>query len=127
MSPKLMVIAGPGHGTAYPIAGDRFSIGRDPQNHFSVPDRSVSREHCVIVRQGDGFVIRDLGSHNGTVVNDVPVKDYLLAHRDCITVGRTVLQFLVRDDVVFEDPADGPTVSMRVDRNPLLTAQTSTA
>jgi len=127
MSPKLMVIAGPGHGTAYPIAGDRFSIGRDPQNHFSVPDRSVSREHCVIVRQGDGFVIRDLGSHNGTVVNDVPVKDQLLAHRDCIAVGRTVLQFLVKDDVVFEDPAEEPTISLPAGPDSFLTGQPAAA
>ena len=51
MSPKLMVIAGPGQGTSYSMAGDLFTIGRDPENHFSVVDGSVSREHCVIVRQ----------------------------------------------------------------------------
>ena len=122
-----MVIAGPGQGTSYSMASDRFSIGRDPQNHFSVVDGSVSREHCVIVRQDDGFLLRDLGSHNGTAVNDVPVKDQVLAHRDRITVGRTVLQFLIRDDVVFEDPADGPTVSIPVDRNSLLTASPAPA
>jgi len=59
-----MVIAGPSQGTAYSMASDRFSIGRDPQNHFSVADRAVSREPCVIVRQHDGFLLRDLGSHN---------------------------------------------------------------
>ena len=80
--------------------------GATRQNHFSIPDHSVSREHCVIVRQGDGFLIRDLGSHNGTLVNDLPVKDQLLAHRDYIAVGHTVLQFLTEDDVVFEDPAE---------------------
>jgi pSer/pThr/pTyr-binding forkhead associated (FHA) protein len=44
----------------------------------------VSREHCVLVRRGDGFIIRDLDSHNGTLVNDLPVNDQLLAHRDYI-------------------------------------------
>ena len=127
MSPKLTVIAGTGHGTTYQISGDRFSIGRDPQNHLLIPDNSVSREHCVIVRQGEGFLIRDLGSHNGTVVNDLPVKDQLLAHRDCITVGHTVLQFLTRDDVVFEDPAVTGTVSIVADRNSLLTVTPATA
>ena len=70
---------------------------------------------------------RDLGSHNGPTVNDVAVKDQVLAHRDRITVGRTVLQFLIRDDVVFEDPGDGPTFSIPVDRNSLLTASPAPA
>jgi transcriptional regulator with GAF, ATPase, and Fis domain len=127
MSPKLTVIAGPGHGTTYRIAGDRFSIGRDSQNHFSIPDHSVSREHCVICRQGDGFLIRDLGSHNGTLVNDLPVKERQLAHRDCISVGHTVLQFLMKDDVVFEDPAQTTTMSLPADQDSLLTAPPATA
>jgi len=112
MSPKLLAIAGPLHGASYPIADERVTIGRDPHNHVAVPDRLVSREHCVIVRQGDGFLLRDLGSHNGTLVNEIPVTDQLLAHRDIITVGRTVLQFLTRDDVVFEDPSGTTTVSL---------------
>jgi transcriptional regulator with GAF, ATPase, and Fis domain len=127
MSAKLTVIAGPGNGTTYQIAGDRFTIGRDHQNHFSIPDHSVSREHCVIVRQGDHFLIRDLGSHNGTVVNDHPVKDQLLAHRDLIAVGHTVLQFLLRDDVVFEDTAETATMSVPAHEITILTAAPATA
>ena len=121
------MIAGQGHGTTYQIAGDRFSIGRDPQNHFSISDHSVSREHCVIVRQDDGFLIRDLGSHNGTIVNDLRVKDQILAHRDCIKIGRTVLQFLMTDEVVFEDPAETATTSLVADQNNLLNAPHATA
>jgi|HubBroStandDraft_4_1064222.scaffolds.fasta_scaffold04706_3 transcriptional regulator with GAF, ATPase, and Fis domain len=120
MSPRLTVIGGPGHGTTYQISGERFGIGRDPQNHFSTPDNSVSREHCVIVREADGFFIRDLRSHNGTRVNDLPVKDQLLAHRDCISIGHTVLQFLTRDDVVFEEPTETGTISTLADQNSLL-------
>jgi transcriptional regulator with GAF, ATPase, and Fis domain len=126
MSPKLLVITGPQHGATYPIADDRFNIGRDPQNHFSVLDRSVSREHCVIIRQDDDFIIRDLDSHNGTLVNDLTVKDQLLTHRDYITVGRTVLQFLTGDDVVFEDLPALATILLSADQNSLLTAQLAT-
>jgi two-component system response regulator HydG len=127
MSPKLKVIAGPAYGTTFQIAGDRFSIGRDPQNHFSIPDHSVSREHCVILRQGDGFLIRDLESHNGTVVNDLRVKDQVLTHGDCISIGKTVVQFLMRDEVVFEDPVETARVSVSTDQNSLLTAASATA
>ena len=127
MSPKLTVIAGPGHGTTYQISGDRFSIGRDPQNHFSIQDNSVSREHCVIVRETGGFFIRDLKSHNGTLVNDLPVTDQLLAHRDSISIGHTVLQFLMRDDVVFEEPAETGTISILADQNSFLGASPAAA
>jgi transcriptional regulator with GAF, ATPase, and Fis domain len=119
MTPKLLVIAGPRHGAAYPIAADWYTIGRDPQNHLSLADSSVSREHCVIVRQGDLFLMRDLGSHNGTLVNDAPAKDQALANGDYITVGRTVLQFLMGEGVLFEDPAELATVALRADQDTL--------
>jgi len=125
MSPKLTVIAGPGQGATYQIARDRFSIGRDPQNHLSIPDHSVSREHCVIVRQGDDFLIRDLGSHNGTFVNDLRVKDQLLADGDCIAIAHTVVQFLMRDEIVFEDPTETTTMVLSADQ--FLTAPSATA
>jgi Nif-specific regulatory protein len=112
MSPKLLAIAGPLHGASYAIGDERLTIGRDPKNLVSVPDRSVSREHCVIVKLGDGFLLRDLGSHNGTLVNELRVTDQLLAHRDTITIGQTVLQFLTRDDIVFEEPTGTTTLSL---------------
>src|ERR1039457_855518 len=127
MNPRLLVITGPHARATCPITDDPFSIGRDPQNHLSVPDPSVSREHCVLVRRGDGFIIRDLDSHNGTLVNDLPVNNQLLAHRDYITIGDTVLQFLTGDDVVFEDPAELATVSLSADTNSPLTAPLATA
>jgi pSer/pThr/pTyr-binding forkhead associated (FHA) protein len=127
MNPRLLVIAGPQSRGTFPVADERFSIGRAPQNHLSVPDPSVSREHCVLVRQGDGFIVRDLDSHNGTLVNDLPVYNQLLAHRDYITIGDTVLQFLTGDDVVFEDPAELATVSLSADTNSPPTAQLATA
>ncbi len=127
MSPKLLAIAGPLHGASYPLADERLTIGRDPTNHISVPDRMVSREHCVIVRQGDGFLLRDLGSHNGTLVNELPVTDQLLAHRDTITIGETVLQFLTRDDIVFDDPIGTATLSLPAFRDAPRTPQLAAA
>ena len=116
------MIAGHGQGTTFHIGGDRFSIGRDPQNQFSIADHSVSREHCLIIRQDDGFLIRDLGSHNGTTVNDIRVKEQLLENRDRIKIGGTVLQFSIRDEVVFEDPAITRTISLSAARNDLRNA-----
>ena len=117
MNPKLTIVSGDEQGASFTIAEDRFSIGRGRHNHFSVHDDSVSREHCVIVRQDGNFILRDLESHNGTRVNDLSVKEQLLTHRDYIAVGRTVLQFLTRDDVAFEDSAQSATMTRSADRD----------
>jgi hypothetical protein len=75
---------------------DRISIGRDPENDVTVVDSLASRKHCTIERRAGGFVIRDLGSRNGTFVNGravagaVPLRD-----RDLIRIGGTALRFEV--------------------------------
>ena len=111
MYPKLVVVSGAEQGASLTIADDRFSIGRGRSNNFCIRDDSASREHCVIVRQDGNFLLRDLESHNGTRLNDIAVSEQALAHRDYITVGRTVLQFLVRDDLAFEDSAQSATMT----------------
>ena len=93
MQPRLLAIAGPEQGASYPLATNPFAIGRNPANQLKLSALSVSREHCVIVRQGDDFVIRDLGSHHGTLVNNERVTESALADGDCIQIGGTVLQF----------------------------------
>ena len=127
MNPKLLVIVGARTGEIHPIAREPFSIGRDPLNDLSVSDSSVSREHCVIVQCDGGFIIRDLGSQNGTLVNGLRVEEQLLAHRDHVTIGQTVLQFLTGDDIVYEEPADAPTVWLPMDGDSLLSAKLAAA
>ena len=127
MNPRLLVIAGPQQGAMYPIGADPFSVGRDPQNDLAVPDLSVSRKHCLILRRGEDFVVRDLGSGNGTLVNDRQITEQPLSHRDCITIGFTVLQFLTKDEVVFEEPDTTETVSLPADRGHLLTEHLAAA
>src|SRR5688500_7233220 len=51
------------------VLGPRTAIGRHPSNAIRLNDREVSKEHAVIERVGAGFVLRDLGSSNGTFVN----------------------------------------------------------
>src|SRR3712207_223771 len=71
--PKLVVLAGPLEGMTLPFTSDELTIGRESSNHLPIDDRSVSRRHCVIAREGERFRVRDLESHNGTLVNDVSV------------------------------------------------------
>lgn len=67
-------------------------IGRSQQAGFFVPDQYASPNHAIIAPRGDGWAIADLGSTNGTRVNDEKICGALaLARGDKIRIGRTTL------------------------------------
>jgi hypothetical protein len=68
--------------------GQSTTIGRAPENEIVVPNQEVSRRHARIVVVDSGYVLRDLGSPNGTFVNGTRVtSDQRLRDGDKITVG----------------------------------------
>jgi adenylate cyclase len=70
------------------------SLGRHPNNSIQLLDKIVSKEHCIIEQRGDHFVLRDLGSLNGTYINGDRVRgEGLLKHGDEITLGTTRARF----------------------------------
>jgi len=68
MNPKLVGIAGPFKGTTFPVPEGKVSIGRESANQLWITDPALSRKHCELFRDGETFTIRDLQSHNGTLV-----------------------------------------------------------
>ena len=68
-------------------------IGRLPDCAVTLNDAQASRHHAEIRPYGDGFVVADLGSMNGTSVNGAPIKEQQLADGDTITIGSTTLRF----------------------------------
>lgn len=67
------------------------TIGRSPDNDIPIPDPEVSRRHAQIVQRGSGYAIIDLGSTNGTFVNDVRVTELTpLQHGDLIRLGDAI-------------------------------------
>jgi hypothetical protein len=67
------------------------TIGRSPDNDISIPDPEVSRRHAQIVQRESGYAIVDLGSTNGTFVNDVRVTELTpLHHGDLIRLGDAI-------------------------------------
>ena len=93
--PRLVGISGPLKGQKFQLLADEVSIGRDASNDLWAFDPALSRRHCLIERKEEGFLIRDLDSHNGTSVNGVRTATRELQHRDQLTVGDSVLVFLV--------------------------------
>ncbi len=66
-----------------------LTLGRLPDCTITFDDPNVSREHADIRPDGDGFILTDCGSTNGTTVNDVRVSQHRLADGDRIALGAT--------------------------------------
>jgi Nif-specific regulatory protein len=121
MGTKLVAISGPLKGTLIPLTEEHISIGRSQDNRICLKSEYASRYHCVIEQDADKFKIRDLGSYNGTMVNDLPVKEHWLDHGDQVRIGGSILLFLLRDeeapspDLSVEHVADDVTVGTTVE------------
>ncbi|MEK7833149.1 MAG: FHA domain-containing protein, partial [Acidobacteriota bacterium] len=108
-NPRLIVLAGPLKGSIFGLTEEEVVFGRESSSRISLADLSTSRRHCRIRREADAFVLTDLESFNGTVVNGLPVKERRLEHGDRITVGSSHFLFLLHDK---EPAADSGKVQM---------------
>ena len=118
MNPRLLAIAGPLKDSNFALPTGEIHIGRDPSNLLSISDPSLSRRHCALSRDGDGYKIRDLDSRNGTSVNGAAVREARLRHGDQISVGDSIFLLLLHDD------ADQPAAA-RVEYEDRLTQATA--
>ncbi len=91
---RLRVLAGPGAGEYYTV-GARAIMGRGVDCDIVLADERVSRMHAEISMATGGYLLRDLGSSNGILVNDEPVVEALLAPNDVLTIGDVRMRFLV--------------------------------
>ena len=98
MKPKIIPIAGTAKGSIFELDDADLTIGRDANNHVCLNDQMVSRRHCVIRREKGLYKITDLESHNGTLVNGVPIKEHNLGHGDRIQIGDNYCLFLLHED-----------------------------
>jgi len=78
----------------FPLKGDLIRLGRAPQNEIVVNAKNVSRFHCQIKREGDKLILEDLGSTNGTFVNDTLLREsHVLSVGDVARIGHEHLIF----------------------------------
>ena len=75
--------------------GPTLTIGRAPDNQVVLADQQASSHHARLVVEPDGVAIEDLGSTNGTFVNDQQTSRQLLAQGDRIRIGQAELIFRV--------------------------------
>jgi hypothetical protein len=94
----LVVRHGPESGSSYRLEQPSTAIGRHPDSDVFLDDITVSRRHVVVDRDDEGFVLRDVGSLNGTYVNRKRVDEARLQYGDEVQIGRYRLTFVVGGD-----------------------------
>ena len=74
--------------------GDQpVAVGRDESADVLIPDDTLSRRHFLIWREGETFLVKDLGSQNGTWVDGERAQGTKLSHNVCIVAGHTLFMF----------------------------------
>ena len=90
---RLIISQGPGTGTIHPLRKDILTLGRDEKCGVRLVAEGVSRNHAQVIRENTRWLITDLMSKNGTVVNGEKVEQRELVDGDTIKVGDVVLVF----------------------------------
>jgi len=89
----LVVKRGPNAGSKFALEGDITRAGRHPNSDIFLDDITVSRRHAEVVRQDEGYQVRDAGSLNGTYLNRERIDEAPLANGDELQIGKFRLVF----------------------------------
>ncbi len=95
----IVVIYGPELGKRAALGHGTFEIGRSSRSDLPIDQESISRHHARITFDGYRHFIEDLGSTNGTFVNDQTVKRTPLKDGDQIKLGRSILKYMSGDNI----------------------------
>jgi pSer/pThr/pTyr-binding forkhead associated (FHA) protein len=93
-SALLVVKRGPNAGSRFLLDQAITSAGRHPDSDIFLDDVTVSRRHAEFTRAAQGYLVRDVGSLNGTYVNRERIEEVLLTDGDEVQIGKYRLVFL---------------------------------
>ncbi|MBA2663540.1 MAG: sigma 54-dependent Fis family transcriptional regulator [Bradymonadaceae bacterium] len=97
---KVVVVDGPDEGKEFVIGKSKFYVGRSAVTDFKVADKSISGTHFEIRAEEDGFLLRDMGSTNGTWVAGCRVREIYLAPNVTFRAGNTTFRLTPIDEIV---------------------------
>jgi pSer/pThr/pTyr-binding forkhead associated (FHA) protein len=107
---KLTIEDDEGKRTPLSLMRDEYSIGRGEENTVRLTERNISRKHAFLRKNGQGWVISDSASYNGSYVNGVRIiGDYTVAQGDVVQVGDYRLVFTDEDAIGKGDTATATT------------------
>lgn len=103
-SALLVVRRGPNAGSRFLLDADATTAGRHPDSDIFLDDVTVSRRHAEFRRTPEGtFLVRDVGSLNGTYVNRERIDQALLGNGDEVQIGKYRLRFYASQQQSDED------------------------
>jgi len=103
---RLRVVTGAEKGKECDATARRVSVGSHDQNDLVLTDSQVSRFHCEILVVGERYVVRDLGSTNGTKVDGTEILEAVLAPGAVIATGQTEIVFRPSEHWVRVEPSE---------------------
>ena len=89
----LVLVNTGGAGKSFPVKNPEVSIGKSTENDVVLDEPTVSRNHLQVVRQGDRFLVKDLGSTNGTYIDGAQIREGYLRPGSLLEVGDVQLRF----------------------------------
>ena len=107
---KLQIFLPDGSESTFELPEDKTTVGRVPENLLHIADDSVSSSHAEITFENGNFTVRDLGSTNGTFLNDEPIESSVLTSGDTLRFGSVSTTFISQAEVKAE-PTPAPTTS----------------
>lgn len=122
---RLVLKTGPTAGKVFPIQG-QVTIGRNPENTIQLDDLQVSRKHASIERSGQSVVLRDLGSGNGTYIENRRILEYRLSPGVVIRIGTQEIAFEAEEGGEEEEEAP-PSSGVRFEADALENYRTTNA
>ncbi len=93
MSARVVAVSGPLAGRVFQLSEIPVTFGRSPDNTIVIASQRASRRHAEIRREGGAYVLSDLGSSNGTLLNGQPIQRQLLRAGDTFVIGDEVFRF----------------------------------
>ena len=102
---QLIVIDGPDKGKKILLNKSVIKIGKSDASNFMLTDKTISRKHLEIRYKDDSFLLKDVGSTNGTFLNGNRVKEAYLNPGDAIKLGNSILEFISYDEKVKVEPS----------------------
>jgi DNA-binding winged helix-turn-helix (wHTH) protein len=113
----LLVQEGNSPKTQWPLAKSSIIIGREAESDVQIADRQVSRQHAEVTRTDQGFMLRDLGSKNGTFLNGEPVSQEprLMRNGDDVGIALCAKLTFIEENAtapVIAQPFQPPSIKM---------------
>ena len=90
---RLLCLTGPNKGQSFYLRGERVVVGRGDTCDIKLLDSNVSREHAELKKFGPTYIITDLGSQNGILINDLKSVQHTLVVGDRVVICSTVFKF----------------------------------